>query len=153
MNKFILISIIILLTVPAQAEKDSFNYEKFANNYFDAWTATQAPDATTVELDNYLMLLADDVGHQHIPYDNDDTRSPDGKQKIRKGMSYYLGKHITYRAELISISYGLNAIAIQFNVALKAKRGPDSPVETMSYSTMEVLEIENGKVSMIRKYN
>ena len=104
-------------------------------------------------MEEYLALLTDDVGHQHIPYDLDDTRIPNGKQKMREGMSHYLGKHIEYKSKLVGYSYGLNAIAIQYTVTLKAKRGPDSPVETMSYNAMEILEIENGKVSMIRKYH
>jgi hypothetical protein len=64
-------------------------------------------------------------GHQHLPYDSDDTRSPEGKNNMREGMSHYLGAHTEYTGELISDSY----------------------------RTLEVLEIENGKVSVIRKYS
>ena len=117
------------------------------------WTATQKPSATKEDLEHYLSFLVEDVGHQHLPYDSDDSRHPDGKQSIREGMTHYLGKHIEYEAELMNISYGLNAVAIQFHVSAKGKRGPDHPIESMSYNTMEVLEIESGKVSLIRKYN
>jgi hypothetical protein len=44
-------------------------------------------------------------------------------------------------------------VAIQFQVSIKAKCGPEEPVTCMDYNSLEVLEIENGKVSMIRKYN
>lgn len=135
-----------------ETNETNFNPESFANTYFSAWTASQAPNATKEDLENYLVLLTDDVGHQHIPYDLEDSRTPDGKQKMREGMTDYLGRHIEYKSQLLGFTYGLNAISIQFNVTLKAKRGPDSPVETMSYNAMEVLEIEDGKVSMIRKY-
>ena len=153
MNKIILMVLGAFLSASVLAQDSDFNPEKFAKKYFTAWAASQSPNATKKNLEEYLALLTDDVGHQHIPYDLDDTRIPNGKQKMREGMSHYLGKHIEYKSKLLGYSYGLNAIAIQYTVTLKAKRGPDSPVETMSYNAMEILEIENGKVSMIRKYH
>jgi ketosteroid isomerase-like protein len=142
----------MFLSAPVMADDSNFDPEKFANAYFAAWTASQAPNATKQDLEDYLALLKDDLGHQHIPYDPDDSRTPDAKQKMREGMMHYLGKHIEYQSELIGVTYGLNAMALQFHVSLKAKRGPDSPIETMSYNALEVLEIEDGKVAMIRKY-
>jgi hypothetical protein len=44
---------------------------------------------------------------------------------MREGMSHYLGAHTEYTGELV----------------------------TDSYRTLEVLEIEDGKVSVIRKYS
>lgn len=153
MKKVICMILVGFLSNSVFAIDSAFDPEEFAKEYFSAWTASQAPNATKENLEEYLALLADDVGHQHIPYDTDDSRLPNAKQKMREGMSHYLGKHIEYKSELVGFTYGLNAISIQFNVTLKAKRGPDSPVETMSYNAMEVLEIENGKVSLIRKYH
>jgi ketosteroid isomerase-like protein len=152
MKTSIYIALGMFLSTSVMADDSNFDPEKFANEYFSAWTASQAPNATTDNLEDYLALLKDDVGHQHIPYDPDDTRTPDGKQQMRVGMSHYLGKHIEYKSEFIGFTYGLNALALQFHVSLEAKRGPDSPIETMSYNAMEVLEIEDGKVAMIRKY-
>ncbi len=68
-------------------------------------------------------------------------------------MTRYLGSHIEYQAKLIALTYGLNAVAIQFDVSLKARRGPDQPIVSMTFNSLELLEIENGKVSIIRKYN
>lgn len=153
MNKIILLAFSVFLSTSVLAQGSDFNYQEFTKKYFAAWTASQAPNATEKELEEYLALLTDDVGHQHIPYDLDDTRMPNGKQKMREGMLHYLGKHIEYKSTLVNYSYGLDAIALQFTVTIKAKRGPDSPIETMNYNTMEALEIEDGKVSMIRKYN
>lgn len=153
MRILICIALTVIMAAGQQAQSDEFDAERFARDYFAAWTATQMPSATIEDLEHYLSFLTEDVGHQHLPYDSDDSRQSDGKQSIREGMTYYLGKHIEYEAELVNISYGLNAVAIQFHVSAKGKRGPDQPIESMNYNTMEVLEIENGKVSLIRKYN
>lgn len=153
MVKSIFISLVLVMGMLQHAHSEDFNAESFAREYFAAWTATQKPSATNEDLEYYLSFLKEDVGHQHLPYDNDDARLPDGKQSIREGMTFYLGKHIEYDADLVSISYGLNAVAIQFHVSAKGKRGPDQPIESMNYNTMEVLELEDGKVSLIRKYN
>jgi hypothetical protein len=153
MKNLITIIVIALFGLPLHSAADEFDAEQFAHSYFSAWTASQKPAATEKELEHYLGFLAEDVGHQHLPYDTDDSRSPDGKESMREGMTYYLGKHTEYKAELKNISYGLNAIAIQFEVSLKARRGPDEPITSMNYTSLEVLEIEDGKVSMIRKYN
>jgi hypothetical protein len=143
----------IFLGYTLQAGAEDFDPESFAQNYFEAWAATQSPDATKEDLEHYLSFLAEDVGHEHIPYDTDDTRDPDGKESMREGMTHYLGQHIEYHAKLIALTYGLNAVAIQFEVSLKAKRGPDQPIASMTYNSLELLEIENGKVSVIRKYH
>jgi hypothetical protein len=68
-------------------------------------------------------------------------------------MTHYLGKHTEYSAEFINFTYGLDVVAIQFAVSAKGRRGPDQPIVEMNYETLEVLEIEDGKVSVIRKYN
>lgn len=65
--------------------------------------ASQAPDATTKELENYLALLVDDVGHSHLPSVTDDSREADGKKSMRKGMAFYLGALTEYQAELLDV--------------------------------------------------
>jgi hypothetical protein len=105
MKKIIAIIAIALIGLPLHSTADEFDAELFAHSYFSAWTATQKPDATEKELEHYLGFLAEDVGHQHLPYDIDDSRSP------------------------------------------------EEPITSMNYNSLEVLEIEHGKVSMIRKYN
>jgi hypothetical protein len=147
----IMASIIIGFSLQVSAEE--FDPQEFALDYFNAWTATQSPDATMADLEHYLSFLVDDVGHEHIPHDIDDTRHPDGKQSIKEGMIHYLGKHDEYRAKLVGIIYGLDAVAIQFEVSVSARRGPDQPITSATFNSLEVLEIENGKVSVIRKYN
>jgi ketosteroid isomerase-like protein len=153
MQRFLLVVASILVGFSYNLSADEYDPEQFANTYFAAWIATQKPTATSEDLENYLSLLTDDVGHQHLPYDSDDTRYPDGKESMREGMTYYLGKHIEYSAKLTNVVYGLNVVAIQFQVSVKARRGPEEPVISREFSTLEVLEIEDGKVSMIRKYN
>jgi hypothetical protein len=149
----VIIAAVIFLGYTLQAGAEDFDPESFALNYLAAWTATQSPDATTEDIEHYLSFLAEDVGHEHIPHDTDDTRHPDGKESMREGMTHYLGSHIEYHAKLTALTYGLNALAIQFEVSLKARRGPDQPIVSMTFNSLELLEIENGKVSVIRKYN
>ena len=64
-------------------------------------TATQAPNAGAKELEAYLALLTDDIGNQHIPYQPDDSRTPDGKKQMRKGISFYLGAHTLFESTLL----------------------------------------------------
>jgi hypothetical protein len=153
MSRFLFAAALLIIGCSSQAADEEFNPEQFALDYLDAWNATQAPGATAANLERYLSFLVEDVAGQHIPFDTDDTRQPDGKQRLREGMTYYLGKHIEYQARLIGVVYGLDAVAIQFEVSLKARRDPNQPIVSMTYNALEVLEIENGKVSVIRKYH
>ena len=130
-----------------------FNSEKFANDYFDAWAATQSPTATNENLEHYLSFLTEDVGHQHLPYDPDDMRSSDGKENMREGMSYYLGGHTEYLGRLISYSDGHDVVVIKYETSSKGIHPQTKQVIAQNYLTLEVLEIENGKVSVIRKYS
>ena len=54
--------------------KEEKQLEVLGQKYFDIWTATQAVGATEKDIENYLDLLVSDIGHQHFPYDKDDSR-------------------------------------------------------------------------------
>ncbi|GIU46890.1 hypothetical protein TUM4438_24090 [Shewanella sairae] len=129
------------------------NLDDYAASYFAAWTASQSPDATEQDLEHYLTFLADDIGHQHLPYDNDDTRNPNGKAQFREGMSYYLGSHTRYFAQLKEVTIGHNVIVITYATSSSGKHPQTGQIINQQFDTMEVLEMENGKVSVIRKYS
>jgi ketosteroid isomerase-like protein len=129
------------------------NLEDFAKSYFKAWQTSQSPNASKKDLEHYLSFLADDVGHQHLPYDPDDSRSPEGKEQFRKGMTYYLGTHTSYEAKLDKVVTGHNVIVITYSTSSRGKHPQTGQVINQNYDTMEVLEIENEKVSVIRKYS
>jgi len=146
----ILFSIVLGLT---NANATDFNEKEFANNYFNAWAATQAPTATKQDIEHYLSLLVDDIGHQHLPYDSDDSRTADGKKSMRKGMNYYLGLHTSYTGTLVDITSGFGVVVIRYDTEATGVHPQTKEEITMKHRTMEVLEIENGKVSVIRKYS
>ena len=153
MKLLISICFVLIFATISVANAEEFNSEEFVKDYFDAWTASQSPTATTEDLEQYLSLLTDDVGHQHLPYDPDDSRSPDGKENMREGMSYYLGGHTEYSGKLISYADGHNVIVIKYETSAKGVHPQTKEVIALNYKTIEVLEIENGKVSVIRKYS
>jgi hypothetical protein len=43
------------------------------------------PDATSEDIEHYLYFLVEDVGYQHLPYNDDDSRYPEGKSDMREG--------------------------------------------------------------------
>jgi hypothetical protein len=151
----ILVSLLFALLVqfPAYADQESFDARAFAQNYFDAWAATQSPQAGAEDIEHYLGFLADDVGHQHLPYDPDSSRDPEGKNKMREGMTYYLGAHMEYKSSLNEILPGFEVVIIKYDTYAKGKHPQTGEVIEQSYDTVEVLELEAGKVSVIRKYS
>ena len=153
MKLFMSICLVLIFATTTSANAEEFNSEKFAKDYFEAWTATQSPTVTNENLEQYLSFLTDDIGHQHLPYDPDGSRSPDGKENMREGMSYYLGGHTEYSGELISYTVGHNVIVLKYETSAKGIHPQTKEVMTLNFVTVEVLEIENGKVSVIRKYS
>lgn len=151
MKKLIIAFMGLIFFSPAMLA-DNFDYDAFVKAYYEAEVKTQQPDATAEDLDHYLSFLTDDVGNQHFPNAPDDSREPDGKALMRKGMSRYLGVHSEYKAELIDYQHGYNAVAIKHKFSAKGKRSDGSD---FSYSkvALDVLELENGKVSVIRRYS
>jgi hypothetical protein len=151
----ILLSILVccLVSLSSVAEEVNFDYEKFTKDYFAAWTQVQKPNANKEDLENYLSFLTDDVGYQHLPYSNDDSREPNGKEGMRKGMTYYLGIHTEYAAELTNHAHGHNVIMIEFDTLAKGVHPDNGEMMTFNNHSFEVLEIENGKVSVIRHYS
>jgi hypothetical protein len=151
MKKILLIGILMFTTVEVFAH--DFNPDTFAKEYFIAWSATQSPKANKQDIENYLEFLADDIGHQHLPYDPEATRSTDGKAKMREGMSYYLGAHTEYKSTLISLLTGYDVIIIKYETHSKGIHPQTKEELESKYKTIEVLELENNKVSVIRKYS
>jgi hypothetical protein len=43
------------------------NLVALGQKYFDLWVLTQEPFATKENINSYLDLLIEDVGHQHLP--------------------------------------------------------------------------------------
>ncbi|MDY6977133.1 MAG: hypothetical protein SVW51_13080 [Pseudomonadota bacterium] len=78
MKSALLSALIYLWSIQVFAQTD---LEELGRQYFNAWSATQSPNATEHDLDKYLSLLSSDVAHQHLPYDSDDSRMPDGKAR------------------------------------------------------------------------
>ncbi|MCL1051780.1 nuclear transport factor 2 family protein [Shewanella abyssi] len=153
--KRLMIAVFSLLAInSAQAQSSQSEMEQIAQHYFEAMVASQAPNATDKELENYLALLTDDVGHQHLPYQTDDSRAADGKQSMRKGMTFYLGAHTEYKAELLNLfTFNDSAIAIRYRHSAKGIHPQTKQENSYTSIMMEVLEIEDEKVAVIRKYH
>lgn len=151
------LSVLILMPLSTIADevkqKSDFDYAAFTQVYFEAWKGTQQPNATAQDLENYLSLLTDDIGYQHLPWSDDDSRQPDGKAALRKGMTYYLASHDEYSATLTNSAFGHNVIMIEFHTVSKGTHPDNGKVILHDNSSFEVLEIENGKVSVIRHYS
>lgn len=150
-----LLTLVFLLAAPQAQADDADNLRALAEQFFAAKVATQQPDATLEDLETYLALLADDVGYEHKPYrllDAGEQHTGDGKQRMREGMTYYLGGNEKFEVKLISISVGYNAIAIQYAGVHEYRRGGEGSILSEQINAMEVLEIVGGKVSIIREY-
>ena len=72
---------------------------------------------------------------------------------MRKGMSYYLGIHTEYQAKLTNSAHGNNVIMIEFTTQAKGVHPDNGQEIIINNSTFEVLEIEKGKISVIRHYS
>ncbi|NVK26021.1 MAG: nuclear transport factor 2 family protein [Gammaproteobacteria bacterium] len=150
--KFLLVIFSLLST--ALSAKESQNLTELANDYFEKMVATQMPNANEKDIERYLALLMDDVGHTHLPWDIDDERNPDGKKLMKEGMSFYLGTHSAYKAELLNVyTFNDSAVAIRYQ---KWSEGihPQTGQPIKSHKVyLEVLELEGNKISVIRKYH
>jgi len=79
MKKLLFVTLSVFISLSVSATETKLDLDAFARQYFAAMVATQAPDATEQDLENYLALLTDDIGHSHLPYVTHDSREPDGK--------------------------------------------------------------------------
>ena len=153
MKIFLSLLLTLFASMPVLAEQEKFDAREFAQKYFDVWSSTQAPDASADDIEAYLSLLTDDVGHQHLPYDPDSARDPEGKNRMREGMTYYLGAHSEYRSSLDEVLVGFDVVVIKYSSFVKAIHPQTDELIERSGEMVEVLELENDKVSVIRKYS
>lgn len=140
------------LAIATTARGESGPKGEFARQYFAAWVATQQPDATPETLEKYLELLSDDVGYEHKPHRVLDADTTGGRQRMREGMTFYLGKNEGYQAELTSIVQGPGVVAIEYRGTHAFRRGGEGPVLNEAFTAVDVLEIIDGKVAIIRHY-
>ena len=143
--------LLTLLWFTGEIHAEESNLELLAQKYFQARLATQQPGASEVDLEAYLALLSEDVGYEHKPH-RLLGEVAGGKQRMREGMTYYLGKNEGYDAELVSVAIGHNAFAIQYKGTHAFRRGGEGPILTEHFNAMDVLEVEDGKISIIREY-
>lgn len=154
MNRIVSFFLILLSTTSVMAKDADIDLKAFAHDYFYTMVATQAPEASEKDLEKFLALLVDDVGHSHLPWVTDDSRMPDGKKAMRKGMTFYLGAHTEYKAELLDVfTFNHSAVAIRYKKYAKGVHPQNNQPIEYRQVMMEVLEIENGKVAVIRKYH
>lgn len=154
MKQLVLLITAMVLSVTLSATENETDLNALAHEYFDKMVASQMPNATTKELEQYLALLTDDVGHTHLPWQVDDARLPDGKKSMREGMTFYLGAHTEYSAELLNVfTFNQTAIAIRYKNHAKGIHPQNNQPVEITETMLEVLEIENGKVAVIRKYH
>ncbi|WP_233081016.1 nuclear transport factor 2 family protein [Rheinheimera soli] len=152
MKKVVLALFGLVAFYHADVAADDFDYDAFVKAYYQAQVATQQPDATKEDLEHYLSFLTEDVGNQHFPNAPDDSREPDGKALMRKGMSRYLGVHTEYKAELINYEVGYNAVVIKHKFSARGKRADGSEF-SYAKTALDVLELEAGKVAVMRRYS
>lgn len=154
MKKLLCIILLATLSLHIRAEQASLDLNLVANQYFDAFVTSQSPDATKQDVESYLALLKDDVGHTHLPWQTDDSRLPDGKNAMREGMTFYLGVHTEYQAQLLNVfTFNDSAVAIRYEHHAKGIHPQTKQPMEYTEVVMEVLEIEDGKVGVIRKYH
>lgn len=145
---------LLFVSTAILANDKKLDLKTFAQTYFNTMIATQVPNATSKELEAYLALLTDNVGHAHLPYSIDDSRQSDGKELMRKGMTFYLGAHTEYKAELLNVfTFNHTAVAIRYSSTASGIHPQSKQMLSISQIMMEVLEIEDGKVAVIRKYH
>ena len=148
-----LLAVTLLLSLSVNLQAKDNDLKALGESYFKAWQGSQMPDANKEALENYLSFLTDDVGHQHLPYDPDATRESDGKASMREGMTYYLGIHTEYKSELTELITGHNVVIIKYTTSAKGIHPQTKQEVIIKDETIEVLEIEDGKVAVIRKYS
>lgn len=136
----------------AASQEESFNAETFATEYFKAWNNTQKPSATNKDLAHFLTFLTDDVAYQHLPYRESKGRKADGKEKLRKGMEKWLGTTSHYKATLTNTLYDHNLMVLQYVAHIGVVNLDDGSTKQITRYRTDVMELDNGKVSVIRKY-
>ncbi|GJM11106.1 MAG: hypothetical protein DHS20C11_33820 [Lysobacteraceae bacterium] len=147
-----LLSLTLGLALSSNAHAQSVpELHSLGKTYFDAWVATQQPGATSDVLENYLALLDDNVGYEHKPH-RLLGEVDGGKDRMREGMTYYLGKNVAFDVKLTGLVAAKGMVAIEYEGEHVFQRGGEGPVLTEQFRAVDVLEVADGKVAIIRQF-
>ncbi len=150
--KVILFSCMIICSGIANADSTNIDYLDFANVYAKAWFKTQSSTASKEDLEHYLSLLTDDVAYQYLPYDKTDERENGGKEVLRKGMTQWLASSENYKATINSINFSNNLITINYDSETTIIDSKTKERRVIHRHVIDSLEVDNMKISVIRKY-
>jgi hypothetical protein len=150
--KIMMFSLLVFCSSVVKADTTNLAYLNLANEYAQAWFKTQMSSATKADLEHYLTFLTDDVAYQHLPYDKTDVREVGGKDVLRKGMAQWLASNIDYKVTINSINFSNNLITINYDSATTIIDSKTKEKRVMNRHVIDSLEIDNMKISVIRKY-
>lgn len=152
MKKMIAFVLLVLASTGVYGEE--VDLDNFARQYFSAFVDFQLPEANSDVLDKYLDYLAVDVGHTHMPFRKDDTKYADGRDRYRKDLLSMMGKNKKLKAKLLEVRvFNTTAVALRFELSATYVDTDKDIVSPWSFVLTDILEIEDGKVSMIRRYH
>ena len=143
----------LIFVMASLAHAESSAVESHIDGYFSAWQKSQQPYASRADLEHYLTFLTEDAAWQHLPYATSDERISGGKEKIRQGMIRWLGSHESYHAELIKAHESAHFIILEFISEATIKNANTGKIETIKRHYLDVLELENSKVAVMRRYD
>jgi hypothetical protein len=150
--KNIVLSLFILCPGISYADSTNMDYLSLANSYTQAWFKTQMSTATEADLEHYLSFLTEDVAYQHLPYDKTDEREEGGKEILRKGMAQWLKSNVDYQANINSVNFSQNLITINYDSSTTIIDSKTKEKKIIRRHVVDSLELDNGKISVIRKY-
>lgn len=150
--KIMMFSFLVFCSSVVKADTTNLAYLNLANEYAQAWFKTQMSTATKADLEHYLSFLTEDVAYQHLPYDKTDEREAGGKDVLRKGMAQWLASNVDYKATINSINFSNNLIIINYNSSTTIIDAKTKEKRVMNRHVIDTLEIDNNKISVIRKY-
>jgi len=150
--KVVIFSCLLFFSGMVNADSTNIDYLDLANTYAQSWFKTQSSTATKEELEHYLSLLTDDVAYQHLPYDKTDERENGGKEVLRKGMTQWLASSVNYKATINSINFSNNLITINYDSITTIIDSKTKAKRVIHRHVIDSLEIDNMKISVIRKY-
>jgi hypothetical protein len=149
MKQFIIIFIFAMFSI---SYAESASNKPLVKQYFEAWVASQQPDASIKDLEHYLSFLSEDVAWQHLPYAKSDERKAGGKETLKQGMLNWLGNHHSYSAELIRVENNQHFMIIEFrSVAQAIDSSGEKAMIRRHY--LDVLELDENRVAIVRRYD
>ncbi|MBN7821150.1 nuclear transport factor 2 family protein [Bowmanella yangjiangensis] len=147
----LIISLLLVVSLPAKADLAAGQLEQLARGFLQAKQAKQQPNTQLADIEHFISLFADEFTDEHVKF----NVVMSDKAELRKGLLHKMQDKVSFcTVEMTDLMLGRNVAFVKYRE--HAKVHPSHMPEPVEYSTDVLLSMEfnqAGQITRLRRFH